>query len=278
MFSFLWLVCEKKIVLLCLNNQRKMTAEQKYYANTFLVVNLTLILYREELRKCIVVRFIDPQGEAPTVYEAALMANHIYNNQGELTGGWKVSERQIDNVKYNDVNSGFKSNLYERKKEDGIIEYAYITAGTDITSSKDWNNNIEQLRGSSEQYQQSVENATAIAGNLGDAELTFAGHSLGGGLAAANSLATGKDAVTFNAAALSQATKEDLNLTNRSGSIFNVVVRGEILNYYQSMIGMNLESTPYYLKAFYLPNPVGMAQRVHNHMMGVVIKKLQNQK
>jgi len=43
------------------------------------------------------------------------------------------------------------------------------------------------------------------------------------------------------------------------------------------MAGMKLESTPYYLKASYLPNPVGMAQRVHNHMMGVVIKKLKNQ-
>ena len=122
-----------------------------------------------------------------------------------------------------------------------------------------------------------MDNATAISSNLGDAELTFAGHSLGGGLAAANSLATGKDAITFNAAALSQVTKDGLNLTNRNGSIFNVVVRGEILNYGQSMAGMKLESTPYYLKASYLPNPVGMAQRVHNHMMGVVIKKLKNQ-
>jgi hypothetical protein len=39
-----------------------MTAEQKYYANTFLVVNLTLIYYRQNVRKCTVVNYIDPDG------------------------------------------------------------------------------------------------------------------------------------------------------------------------------------------------------------------------
>jgi hypothetical protein len=40
-----------------------MTAEQKYYANTFLVVNLTLIYYRQNVRKCAVVNAIDPDGK-----------------------------------------------------------------------------------------------------------------------------------------------------------------------------------------------------------------------
>jgi hypothetical protein len=220
---------------------------------------------------------VDPTGEAPTVKEAAYMSRHVYEDKGKLTGGWQVSTREISNVKYSDSNTGLKSNLYERTNKDGSIEYAYVTAGTNPSSSKDWKNNADQLSGNSEQYAQSVDNAATIANNLGDAELTFTGHSLGGGLAAANSLATGKDAITFNAAALSPATKKGLSLTNRDGFIFNVVVKGEILNQTQSIAGMKLEGKPYYLNATYAPGIIGTAQRVNNHSIGVVIKKLEKQ-
>ena len=53
---------------------------------------------------------------------------------------------------------------------------------------------------------------------LKNSELTFVGHSLGGGLAAAASMATGRAAITFNRASVSERTKS----INKLGTIQNV--------------------------------------------------------
>ncbi|GHU63513.1 hypothetical protein FACS1894123_06410 [Bacteroidia bacterium] len=220
------------------------------------------------------VRLVDITGEEPTVYEAALMSRHVYHGSGKLAGGWVVSSRQVANVTYSNPTNGFKSNLYERTISNGVTEYAYVTAGTDLPSAKDWKNNFIQLSGNSGQYTQSVNNAKVLTRNLDEAELTFTGHSLGGGLAAANALATGKNATTFNAAALSQATKDSKGLNN-SASIFNVVVKGEIVNHLQSLVGLKLEGGQYELTAFYWPGRIGDIQRIKNHSMDVIIDKLE---
>jgi hypothetical protein len=210
------------------------------------------------------------------VYEAALMSNHVYTGSGKLAGDWTVSTRNTG-LTYSVEGTGFKSNLYQRQLSDGEYEYAYVTAGTKFTSAEDWSNNFSQLTGNSDQYAQSVSNATALSENLGSAELTFTGHSLGGGLAAANALATGKNATTFNAAALTQATKESNGL-NKSASIFNVVVQGELLNTVQSAAGLKLEGGQYELKgSSYLPGIIGTVQRAINHSIDTVIKKLENE-
>jgi hypothetical protein len=43
---------------------KKMATEYKYYTNTFLVVNLTLIYYNENVRSGMLVNFIDPDGRS----------------------------------------------------------------------------------------------------------------------------------------------------------------------------------------------------------------------
>ncbi|WP_406845496.1 DUF6443 domain-containing protein [Flavobacterium soyae] len=151
-------------------------------------------------------RFIDPDGmmAKPTPLEAALMAKHVYadkNDKVELQGGWKPSTA-MSNLNYRNEKTGFKSALYERTV-DGKTEYTYATAGTE--DGKDWKNNATQLAGASEQYSQSVGNAKALEKGL-DGEITFTGHSLGGGLAEANAIATGDSAITFNAAGVSMFT------------------------------------------------------------------------
>lgn len=149
---------------------------------------------------------IDLDGYKPTEEEAARIADHVYGNGDVmLIGGWRVSKRKFENVNYIDDGSGFKSKLYERTI-DGKTEYVYATAGTDGFSKEDWKNNIQQLVGESEQYETSMDNAYNLSKNLKDSELTFVGHSLGGGLAAANAYKTGRDAMTFNAAWVSPAT------------------------------------------------------------------------
>ena len=225
--------------------------------------------------------FVDPDGEKPTPREAAYLANHVYSGEGKLIGGWTLSTRKIEGVNYSNSNTGFKSSLYERTA-DGKPEYSYVTAGTDMTSSADWGNNARQvLSGDAPQYKQSTENAQAFSEGLEDSELTFVGHSLGGGLASANALTTGNDAITFNAAGLSAKTKASLN--NMDSQIDAYVVKGEIVDFLQSKVGIKAEGTRHTLDAKYVPQIPGIkvddkirtVQRVINHMMGTVIDKLE---
>ena len=72
---------------------------------------------------------------------------------------------------------------------------------------KDGITDIMQLFGMSSQYSISAKNATALSNQLGETELTYVGHSLGGGLAELNSNITRREAITFNAAGVGVATK-----------------------------------------------------------------------
>ena len=156
------------------------------------------------------VSLIDLDGKEPTDEEAAQIAAHVYGDKKEdiLTGGWRVSTSfKISNK------SGLKSQVYERVNNDGeVTEYVYATAGTEPDDIEDWIANVAQVAGLSNQYHLSAENAQKISKQLGEKELNFVGHSLGGGEAALNSLLTfgngiGRKAFTFNAAGVSMITK-----------------------------------------------------------------------
>jgi len=94
-------------------------------------------------------------------------------------------------------------------------------------------------------------------------------------------LATDRNAITFNPAAISNSTKRNLNLPSSitKGRIFNVVVQGEIVSQMQSMLGMKPEEGCYKLKASYLPgnNIVNTGLRIKNHMMDTVIDKIEEE-
>lgn len=61
--------------------------------------------------------------------------------------------------------------------------------------------------------------------------LYFAGHSLGGGLAAAQSMATGRDAITFNASGVPEGVVTRHGRRNfGTDQILSHVVSGEMLN------------------------------------------------
>ena len=154
------------------------------------------------------IKLIDPNGERPTEEEAARISAHVYGTEKvTLTGGWHLSKynETISGITLRDEKSGFKSAIYERTYK-GKTEYVYATAGTDFTEMNDWKNNIKQIIGKSEQYAISMRNAERISQVIGNSELTFTGHSLGGGLAAANAYKTGRSAMTFNAAWVSPFT------------------------------------------------------------------------
>ena len=220
------------------------------------------------------VKFIDPSGEKPTIYEAALMSKHVYGDKVELTGGWKVSNKVYQGMT---SDNGFQSALYERTI-DGTTEYTYATAGTQLTDWGDLKEDVTQLWGDTKQYGESIKIAERLTSDLKDSELTFVGHSLGGGLAAANALKTDKNAITFNPAAITPSTKQVLGLpsTTQKGSILNVVVKGEIVDYMQSSMGLKPDGKRYGLNASYLPfkSEANTLLRIKNHSIDTVIQKL----
>ena len=221
------------------------------------------------------IQLIDINGAIPTLYEAALIAKHVYGEKVELTGGWKVS-----NIAYPIMNSrsGLKSAVYERTV-DNTTEYVYATAGTDLWTRDMWEN-ITQLWGQTLQYNESIYIADKLSKELSNSELTFVGHSLGGGLAAANALAMDKNAITFNPAALSSITKNKLKLNQlNKGNIFNVVIEGEIVDYSQSKLGMSLDGDKIMIHSNYLENTsklnnlLNLIMRFMNHSIDTVIDK-----
>ena len=173
------------------------------------------------------INFIDFNGEEPTAEEAALMAKHVYGGtdandvENRLKNtGWEVSKRDFG-LEYTNERNGFKSQLYERTI-DGKTEYVYAFAGTDGFDSKDWGQNGLQLFGNSEQHKIAEHNSDILSKELSltSEELTFVGHSLGGGLAALSSINTGHKAITFNTASLSPATIK--TLSNPNTNCYNI--------------------------------------------------------
>ena len=162
---------------------------------------------------------IDPTGGYPTPLEAALMAAFIYGNSNiTLIGGWKLSKI----TSYNrDSDSGLKASLFERKKENGDTEYAYVYAGS--VELIDWENNGKQPFGVSLQYAQALEVSDKLSIFLKQKELTFIGHSLGGGLANYSSLATRRRSIAFDPAWLSSGTLAQIDTSKRSAE-FNPAV------------------------------------------------------
>ena len=156
------------------------------------------------------IRFTDPDGQEPTPAEAARMAAHVYGDKknGILTGGWQVSSRSfgLTGSDLNNSSTGLKSLVYERVVNGRVTEYTYATAGTEA-SWKDVGADVRQPLGLSQQYTKAADNAKTISGELGATELTYVGHSLGGGEAALNALVTERKAITFNAAGISDITK-----------------------------------------------------------------------
>ncbi|MDE5786511.1 MAG: hypothetical protein K2H98_08280 [Duncaniella sp.] len=160
------------------------------------------------------IQFVDNDGKRPTEYEAAMMADLAYidNLTAEdlpedlANAGWSISSFNTS-IQMNHTywyENGLQSVLFERTT-DGVTEYAYAYAGT--ASVEDVVEDIFQIIGIAPQYNSAIQNANTLSSEIGDNELTFIGHSLGGGEAAAASMATGREAITFNPAAVSPLTK-----------------------------------------------------------------------
>lgn len=124
--------------------------------------------------------------------------------------------------------SGYYGAVYYDKNTNGYIvanrgtEGSWADIKSDFTQAQGWE---------TQQYKDAERVARAITANT-DADISFTGHSLGGGLAALQALAVNSRAYTFNAAGLSSGTIERFNLdtSNANNLVKAYSVTGEILN------------------------------------------------
>jgi Lipase (class 3) len=126
--------------------------------------------------------------------------------------------------------SAFRARVYVHN-ESGDAVVAFRGSAT----PNDWRANVRQGAGlPTDLYARALRIGAALARNP-DARVTLTGHSLGGGLASAAALASGRTASTFNAAGLSPQTIQRADqirqsaATSRAAEVSAFHVRGEIL-------------------------------------------------
>ena len=137
----------------------------------------------------------------------------VYDPSVTEVGKWtRLSDEQllaagIDPAQLENPDTGLRAGIYT----DGEGRHVLAFAGSN--ELQDWTGaNFQQGIGwQNEQYDQAIELAQLADQAFGDG-LVITGHSLGGGLAATASLATGNTAVTFNASGVHDKTIERLGL------------------------------------------------------------------
>ena len=141
--------------------------------------------------------------------------------------------KRLKEATFEDANTGFRAMLYQSKSEQEIVVVYRGVRRSNIL--RDSQTCLSQGLGfGATVYRQAIELAMAVVETYGD-NVTFTGHSMGGGLAAAASLVTNRPAVTFNSAGVHPATLEEFGLDNatidrRLEAIENYYVPGEWLS------------------------------------------------
>jgi len=188
-----------------------------------------------------VIHMIELEGlEAaePKHKDYGALAEHVYsvNEETEIDSKVDGTDYVVKQIFLNNV-TGLRSALYENKVDGSAV---YATAGTDDFFG-DISANVNQMDGFSIQHAQSSLIGVLLAKSYGN-KLTYVGHSLGGGEAALNALLTGLEAVTFNAAALSDKTKEYYEITDASTSkITAYSINIDVLTVALGIIGMKAD-------------------------------------
>lgn len=175
------------------------------------------------------------------MYELSLLSGDVYLNKSDAYVTGRYSRLQGDAVSQAtggaltaadlvDARSGYFSAIY-RNGETG--ELVYANRGTEIGQATDRATDILQAIGKSDpQYTRAMENARELKSH--GVNVTFTGHSLGGGLATAQAIVSGYRAVVFNPASVHANTVGGASMLARQNSLVtNVTVNGEPLSRFQ---------------------------------------------
>lgn len=224
------------------------------------------------------ISFVDPFGlskesggnkitHGPSVLEAAYMARYTRNYNSvtplELKGKWTFEK---DQVIYG--GDGLVICVYSRINSDGSIDYTLVNRGTvswSITDTDVWNN-LSQPFGWSNDMKDSIKLTKKFVEDHSTSGITFVGHSKGGAEAAANAVATNKNAILFNPASVN-LNAYGLSEEDYSADMTAYIVEGEILN---NLLGWVSEPID---KLVHLPNQGGSA--IYNHYIDTVISALE---
>ena len=181
-------------------------------------------------------------GYKPNELEAAYMAQYFFQylypsektdleSIGKSLGGWSFA----DEYEYSNETGLEIGVFYKRVGEKDCYVLVNCASMLDITSIdkvvetvNDFRNNFAQPFGNSEDMKDSIEYAIKFVEEHPDAYITFVGHSKGGAEAAANAVATDKDAILINPATTNLSIY-GLNAENYNANMKAYIVNGEIL-------------------------------------------------
>lgn len=141
----------------------------------------------------------------------------------------------IDPELLEDTNTGFHATLFRDDNGRYVLSYE----GTDFGHGGDVYNDYAGAANTSDQVYQAIQAATTVkqrlmANGVTAGNFSLTGHSLGGELAAAGSIATGAKATTFNAAGLSYTSMKLAQESAQQHGFFTSAVdaRARVENYH----------------------------------------------
>ncbi|APA90049.1 DUF2974 domain-containing protein (plasmid) [Paraburkholderia sprentiae WSM5005] len=149
--------------------------------------------------------------------EKARLSDHVYEPSRPVPEGWANRSGDTEfldqyGLKPKDLKikgSNFGAQVYEPDAAvfGNDMKPTLAFKGTEMTNLADWSNNVNQsVNIESEYYARAVRSGTKLTEITEPIDIT--GHSLGGGLCSAASVASGKDCWSFNAAGLHPKTVE----------------------------------------------------------------------
>jgi hypothetical protein len=173
-------------------------------------------------------------------------------------------------------NTNFRAQVYspDPKVFGSDLKPTIVFQGTNPTSFDDWSNNVRQGSGAdSPYYKRAVDIGTKLLKK--GADIDIAGHSLGGGMASAASVASGLPATTYNAAGLNPETVTKYGGTVMAPSIDVYQVDEEVLTGLQENSVLSGKMPKAIGTRYPLPGSGGSVER---HGMDEVIAGIEIQK
>jgi hypothetical protein len=176
---------------------------------------------------------------APDRATLARLADDVYNDVPNPPAGFRVAtEGDLARIgirpeMLTSTQSAYRARVYVKGAGD---DAQFVVSFRGSAAASDWKANFQQGVGlPSDHYAKALKIGQVLARNEG-ANVTITGHSLGGGLASAAAIASGRDAATFNAAGLSDRTIQDAQAihdragVSRTAGVAAFYVKGEILS------------------------------------------------